>query len=95
MTDGEQIERVFAEASRARHRLSLEEVLSAGLPALYREFGERLLYLDGVIFDASDSSSPSEIPLGLVGELDQAVGLEFGWQHAGDCSCLLCSPEAA
>jgi hypothetical protein len=95
MADGRRIERVLAKASRAGRRLSLEEVRSAGLPAVYEEFGERLLYLDGAVFDASDPSSPAEVSLGVAGEPKQAVGLEFGWQHAGDCSCHFCSRQPA
>jgi hypothetical protein len=90
MTDEQHVE-----PSRARRKLSLEEVRSAGLPASYQGFGERLHYVDGTIYDARDPSSPAEIPLGAADEADQAVGLEFGWQHAGDCACSLCSPEEA
>lgn len=74
-------------------RLSLAEVVNAGLPAVYQQYGEQLLYVDGRIFDASDPSSPAEIALIAAGEADQAVGLEFGWRHSGDCSCLLCSSD--
>jgi hypothetical protein len=95
MADRGQVESVLAEASHARRRLSLEEVVDAGLPAVYQGFGERLLYVDGTIFDARDPSAPAEIPLGVGGESDQAVGLEFGWQHVGDCSCLFCSTRPA
>ena len=31
---------------------------SVGLPAVYQQFGEQLLYMDGTIFDASDPSRP-------------------------------------
>jgi hypothetical protein len=95
MADGRHVERVLAEASRARRRLSLEEVINAGLPAVYQGFGEQLLYMDGTIYDASDPSSLAEILLGVVCEPHRAVGLEFGWRHTGDCSCLLCSKPSA
>jgi hypothetical protein len=85
----------LAEVSRARPRLSFEEVLTIGLPAVYQEFGERLLFIEGRIYDASDPSSPVEILLNVVRKPDHMVGLEFGWRHAGDCSCLLCSRRAA
>jgi hypothetical protein len=95
MADGRLIESVLAEASRAKRRLSFEEVLEAGLPAVYQQYGDRLLYMDGRIFDASDPSSLAEIPLIVAGAAEQAVGVEFGWRHAGDCPCLFCSKRSA
>jgi hypothetical protein len=95
MVDGRHVATVLAEASRAQRRLSLEDVFKAGLPAVFQEFGERLLFMDGRIYDASDSSSLAEILLGVVCEPDQTVGLEFGWRHAGDCSCLFCAKRSA
>ncbi len=91
MADNGRVEKVLAEASRARRRLSLADVVNAGLPAVYQQYGERLVYMDGRIFDASDPSSPAEIANIVAGEADQAVGLEFGWRHAGDCSCPFCA----
>jgi hypothetical protein len=95
MADGRLIESVLVEASRAKRRLSFEEVLEAGLPAVYQQYGDRLLYMDGRIFDASDPSSLAEIPLIVAGAAEQAVGVEFGWRHAGDCPCLFCSKRSA
>jgi hypothetical protein len=95
MADGRLIESVLAEASRAKRRLSFEEVLEAGLPAVYQQYGDRLLYMDGRIFDASDPSSLAEIPLIVAGAAEQAVSVEFGWRHAGDCPCLFCSKRSA
>jgi hypothetical protein len=92
MIDARQVERVLSQTSRARRKLSLADVVSVGVPAVYQQFGEQLLYVDGTIFDASDPSLPSEI-LNVTDETDEAVGLEFGWQHAGDCSCHLCASE--
>ena len=92
MIDARQVESVLSQTGRARRRLSLVDVVSVGLPAVYQQFGEQLLYVDGTIFDASDPSLPSEI-LNVTDETDEAVGLEFGWQHAGDCSCHLCASE--
>jgi hypothetical protein len=95
MVDGRLIESVLAEASRAKRRLSLEEVFEAGLPAVYQQYGDRLLYMAGRIFDASDPSSLAEIPLIVAGAAEQAVGVEFGWRHDGDCPCLFCSKRPA
>jgi hypothetical protein len=91
MAGGRHVDSVLAEASRAKCRLSFAEVLEAGLPAVYQQYGEQLLFMDGKIYDASDSSSLAEIPLIVASAADQAVGLEFGWRHQGDCSCLFCS----
>jgi hypothetical protein len=93
MPDGRLVEKMLAEASRARRRLSLADVVNAGLPAVYQQYGEQLIYLDGRIFDASDPSSPAETSLLVEGDADQAVGVEFGWRHAGDCSCPFCAND--
>lgn len=92
MIDVRQVESVLAHAGHTRRKLSLVDVVSVGLPAVYQQFGEQLLYMDGTIFDASDPSVPAEI-LNVADESDEAVGLEFGWQHASDCSCHLCASE--
>jgi hypothetical protein len=86
MADGQQVA-----PSHASRRLSLDEVRMADLPASYQGFGERLVYLNGTIYDASDPSSPTAV----CGIADHIVGLEYGWQHAGDCSCHLCSRQPA
>ena len=81
-------------ASRAGRRLCLEEVLEAGLPAVYERYGERLLYLEGRIFDARDPGALAEVAFITTGAAVEAVGLEFGWQHAADCSCDFCSGQS-
>jgi hypothetical protein len=83
-------------AGHGRRRLSFDEVVALGLPAFYESHGDRLLYLNGSIFDASDPASlvGEGSPLMTGGGL-QAVGIEFGWRHADDCSCACCSPERA
>ena len=93
MVDGRQVEQVLADAGSARRRLSLVDVMSAGLPAVYSQFGDRLLYMDGRIFDATDPSSLAEIPDIAAGEAESTVGLEFGWQHAGGCTCRYCAGD--
>ncbi len=80
-------------AHRAGRRLCLEEVLEAGLPAVYERYGERLLYLEGWIFDASVPGALAEVAFITTAAASEAVGLEFGWQHAGDCSCAFCAGE--
>jgi hypothetical protein len=87
------IDGVLAAPGRAGRRLCLEEVLEAGLPAVYQRYGERLLYLEGRIFDASDPGALAEVAVIAAGAVSEAVGLEFGWQHAADCSCAFCSVE--
>ena len=93
MTDRRHVRKVLAEASRARRRLSLVDVVNVGLPAVYQEFGERLVYVDGAIFDASESGAIAEEPIIVMGETHETVGLEFGWRHASDCSCLFCAAD--
>lgn len=93
MTNERRVEKALAEASRARRRLSLADVVNAGLPAVYQQYGEQLVYLDGTIFDASDPRALTATPILVVDEADKAVGLEFGWRHAGDCSCRFCSND--
>ena len=86
---------MLTEAGRARRRLSLDEVLAAGLPALYERYGDRRLYWGGTIFDASNQRALTEIPLIVAGTAIQAVGVEFGWRHGGGCSCRFCSRQTA
>ena len=77
-----------------RRQLTLEEVVSAGRPALYLRFGEALLFVDNTIFDVRRPGSPTEVALGV--PLDDphlgthAVGIEFGWRHALHCACPMC-----
>jgi len=62
-------------------------VVAAGLPAVFQDFGEHLIYRDGTIFDAAHGGSE---PILVVDGLDEAVGLEFGWRHASGCGCCYC-----
>jgi hypothetical protein len=75
--------------------LSLAEVRESGLPALLLDFGEALLYLDGEIFEVDSSCAPlfvgaHPIPLPAV-ILATGVGIDYGWHHAGHCTCRFCS----
>lgn len=75
---------------RLRPRLSLEDVVAAGLPAVYQDFGEHLLYRDGTIFDSAGTGPAGEHPVLELESLNDAVGLEFGWRHASGCGCGYC-----
>ena len=79
---------------RARKLLSLQEVRASGLPAFYTDHGERLLYMDGELYDLRDTdgewqagSRPLPLPRHV---LEDGVGVEFGWWHSHDCTCPLC-----
>ncbi len=91
MADGSEMRRILAETSAVRRRLSFTEIVEAGLPAAYCEFGERLVYLDGKLLDARQPDAAVEIPIdGGVG-LDKVVGIEFGWRHVSACECRFCA----
>ena len=92
MANGHKLKGVLAKARRAPRRLSLADVGSVGLPAVYQQFGDQLIYMDGSIFDAGDPGLITEI-VHSAGESGQVVGLEFGWQHAAGCACPLCSND--
>ena len=65
-------------------------MVAAGLPAVYQDFGEHLVYRDGTIFDATRGGPADQHPILVVDRLDEAVGLEFGWRHASGCACAFC-----
>ncbi len=89
------IQGVLAGATRARRRLSIQEVLEAGLPAVYQQYGDRLIYLDGRILDVSDPAAPAEVVVISPDSPDAArqVGLEFGWRHVSGCLCANCAMQ--
>ena len=100
MTDVQELAGALAEMAMAgRRRFTFEEVLAAGRPAMYRKFGEHLLYLSGRLFDVREPGSPIEVGLALPPKerapavVDRAltVGIEYGWRHAADCPCSFCS----
>lgn len=86
-----------AMATAGRKRLTFEEVLAAGQPAVFREFGDHLLYVGGRFFDVHEPGSPVEVGLDLPVEEPQpqiarhAVGIEYGWRHSAGCPCSFCS----
>ena len=70
--------------------LLLEEVRRAGLPAYFFDDGEKLVYLDGELYDLADARAgtgaralPREV-------LESGVGIEYGWHHIEHCACALC-----
>jgi len=75
---------------RLRPRLSLEDVVAAGLPAVFQDFGEHLIYRDGTIFDSAHDGPLGEHAIHVGDGLDETVGLEFGWRHASGCGCCYC-----
>ena len=99
MTDDHQVPRTLAVMAIAgRRRLTFEEVLAAGRPAVYRQFGDDLLYVDGRLFDVRRPEAPTPIDVGLssraVDEREPSrlsVGIEYGWRHAAACPCSYCS----
>jgi hypothetical protein len=85
-------------AGRPRTLLSLEEVRASGLPAYFFDHGERLLYMDGELFDLRTgdgawqaASRPTPLPRQI---LESGVGIELGWRHAADCRCRYCGKRA-
>ena len=81
-------------AARGKRCLSSAEVLASGEPALFEDFGERLLYADGRLIDlvaARDTHDGALIaPLLPLSIIETGVGLEFGWHHAAACPCAAC-----
>ena len=78
--------------------LSLAQVREVGLPALFLDYGEALLYLEGDVFDVDATRAPlragsGPIPLPAA-ILASGVGIDYGWHHAGDCACRFCSSAA-
>lgn len=81
--------------SLSSSRLALREVREIGLPAVFLDFGEALLYLDGQLFSLRDmraaKGAPGVLPAPLPSQvLDCGVGIEFGWRHLGGCACRFC-----
>jgi hypothetical protein len=99
VTDRQEIERTLATMRPAGRRLlSLKDVIDAGRPAIYRRFGDELLFMDGTLFDVGQSSAPTKVelqaPLHDPRFDSEAVGIEYGWRHALGCPCPLCAPPA-
>ena len=95
------VDDLLARLARAQNkrRLSSVDVLALGAPALFEDFGERLLYADGRLIDlvAARQSRDGTLvaPLLPVSLIESGVGLEFGWHHAAVCACAACRPASA
>jgi hypothetical protein len=106
VSDVQELAGTLAAMTRAgRRRLTFEEVLAAGQPAVYRQFGDHLLYIGGRLFEVRKTGSPIELEMilprkereALAAHRAASVGIEYGWHHAADCPCSYCttSREAA
>jgi hypothetical protein len=87
-------------AAAGRRRLTFDEVLAAGRPAVYRKFGDHLLYVGGRVFDVREPDAPVEVGLAPATPEPAAaqmttVGIEYGWRHEADCACSFCESDAA
>lgn len=76
-------------------RLSLEDVVSAGLPAFYEDHGDKLVYRDGCIFEGAAADAPLGDPILVLDRAAEAVGLEFGWRHRRECTCSFCAGRSS
>ena len=79
--------------------LLLSEVRRIGLPAIFRDWGEVLLFRDGALFDVHESADgrslaypPEELPAQV---LEAGVGIEYGWRHLAGCDCPPCMTAPA
>jgi hypothetical protein len=106
VTDVQELAGALAEVATAgRRRFTFDEVLAAGMPAMYRRFGDQLLFLGGRVFDVGQPGAPVEVGVAanpqerrpVVADRALSVGIEYGWHHAAHCPCTLCeaSREAA
>lgn len=95
MTDGRHRSRLTVGRPGLSPRLSLQDIVSVGLPAVYEDHGEHLVYRDGRIFDAAASNAPLAEPIIELDGAGSAVGLEFGWRHLAGCSCRFCRSDLA
>jgi len=98
VTNAQELEGTLAiMATEGRRRLTFEEVLASGQPAVYRRFGDHLLYVNGRFFDVHEPGAPVEVGLSARPEEPRpqierhAVGIEYGWRHSADCPCSYCS----
>ncbi len=76
--------------------MSLDEVMESGLPALFLDYGELLVYLEGDLFGvrAGDEAhaQPVLVPL-PPGILKRGLGVEYGWRHLVGCACCFCAKK--
>jgi hypothetical protein len=82
------------EPEPGQRRLSAEEVLASGRPALFDDFGECLLFVDGQLLNLRAAGPSPDGALLPERVLPAAVGIEVGWRHARGCDCC-CGPARA
>jgi len=82
-------------AQLGRNMLTFDEVVASRRAAVFREFGDLLLYLGDKVFILQDSdphTHPDAAPPVIdPHSLVHAVGIETGWRHAEGCDCDFCS----
>ena len=80
--------------ARGKRCLSALDVVALGEPALFDDFGERLLYAGGQLIDLQAVRRSSDgahlAPLLPASIIETGVGIEFGWRHAAACHCVAC-----
>ena len=86
-------------AAPSRRRLTLDEVRQASVPAVFRAFGDHLIYVGGTVYSLPAEPDPDDLAtnLSLPGTyvVSEEVGIEFGWEHLHDCDCPLCRADVA
>jgi hypothetical protein len=86
VSEGSDTLQILDQASKGSRWLSFEEVVEAGVPAAYRDWGECLLFLEGKLYDLARPGRPHQIR----DAESTPAGLEFGWRHASSCGCRFC-----
>jgi hypothetical protein len=85
-------------ARPGRAALTFDEVVASGRPAVFEDFGDVLLFVDGRLFvlrDARQETRKEELPLELdTRRIPHGVGFETGWRHADGCACAACCSYA-
>jgi hypothetical protein len=102
VTDVQELAGMLATSAWAGRRLTFDEVIAAGRPAVYRKFGDHLLYVQGRLFDVSEPAAPVEVGLAPPSSTHRrpptgrevSVGIEYGWRHSAECGCDYCSDAA-
>jgi hypothetical protein len=75
--------------------LTLDEVRAANFPAVFRAFGDHLVFIEGRVYSVpheTDLAHPDLVPhLPDTYVITNSVGIEYGWQHFEGCRCALCA----
>jgi hypothetical protein len=75
-------------------RLTFEQVRQSRMPAVFQNYGERVLFLDDRVFlfdDEDGGPGPGAGPTVIDASALEEVGIEYGWRHAYDCRCSFCA----